>query len=135
MKVTIKYEVEARVDAEEVTITCQTLEEAERKMKVKQGLILNDSDCDIARLEDLDGFSDLEDDDIEEEKVRSIAGNGVLKIHSVGRMNITKRENQLSKILNEACKIDTQQHIFNNENFSYGCHWFCGWLFFKKIAI
>ena len=33
MKVTIKYEVEARVDAEEVTITCQTLEEAERKLK------------------------------------------------------------------------------------------------------
>ena len=40
-------------------------------MKVKQGLILNDSDCDIARLEDLDGFSDLEDDDIEEEEIEN----------------------------------------------------------------
>jgi hypothetical protein len=27
-------------------------------------------------------------------------------------------ENQLSRILDSACKIDTQQHIFNNENFS-----------------
>ncbi len=48
----------------------------------------------------------LTDDDIEEEKVRSIAGNGVLKIHSVGRMNITKRENQLSKIINLVNKIN-----------------------------
>ena len=33
MKVTIKYEVEARVDAEEVIISCQSMEEAERKLK------------------------------------------------------------------------------------------------------
>ena len=27
-------------------------------------------------------------------------------------------DNQLAKILRESCKIDTQQHVFNNENFS-----------------
>lgn len=29
-----------------------------------------------------------------------------------------KEENQLSRILDSACKVDTQHHIFNNENFS-----------------
>ena len=49
-------------------IPYEYLVETERKMKVKQGLIRDegeedDDDCDVAKLEDLEGFSDLEDDE------------------------------------------------------------------------
>ena len=33
MKIKVKYHIEANVDAEQVIIECQTIEEAERKLK------------------------------------------------------------------------------------------------------
>jgi glycosyltransferase involved in cell wall biosynthesis len=39
------------------------------------------------------------DNDVEEEKVRSIVGTGALKIHSVGKIKIKEREKHLNKLI------------------------------------
>lgn len=40
------------------------------------------------------------------------------KNHRETWLGLCQEDNQLSKIISNACKVDTQQHIFNNENFS-----------------